>query len=115
MSSRIIPIELDKPRNLKYSFNAFADMQSVDSVIFLRPADSPLAIRVLLWGGLKHEDPTLTPSKVGDILDVWLETGGDFDALVKTVDEALNNSTFAKRKRKQEDKTAPGADDVPKN
>lgn len=114
MSSRIVPVTLDRPRLLKFSFNAIADMMDADPRIFARGMSMP-AVRCTLWAGLKHEDPALTTQKVGDILDDWLDAGGDYEELIKTIDDALNNSTFAQRKRKQADTTVPEEVDPSKN
>lgn len=117
MSSRIVPVTLDRPRLLKFSFNALADIQNIDPAGLFKYEGSMPVLRLLLWGGLKHEDPELTLTKVGEIIDKWLEDGGIYEDLVTTVQDALKGSTFAQRtqKQKQADTTVPEEVDPSKN
>lgn len=72
----VVDIELDRPRKLKYDFNALCEFEAVTGVNLLQPtsAEHPLAkpslstLRAFLYAGLKHEDPTLTLFQAGDLL-----------------------------------------------
>lgn len=114
MSSRIVPITLDRPRTLKFSFNAFADMQDADPRIFQKSVFSLPVIRRYLCAGLKHEDSQITEVRAGEILETYLENGGILDDLITKVMDAANNSTFANRK-KQADTTVPEEVELSKN
>ena len=97
---RSVPVKLDRLRHLKFSFNALADLQDADPLIFTKDVGSLPVIRRYLWAGLKHEDPTLTEEKIGDILDSWLENGGDIVELPGKVGEAIASSAFAQRHKR---------------
>lgn len=67
-------ISLDKDRQLKYTLNAFAEMEerygSVDEAVKAMEKGSIKAIRFMLWAGLIHEDKSLTEEQVGDLIDI---------------------------------------------
>jgi hypothetical protein len=94
-----VPVKLDRLRHLKFSFNALADLQDADPLIFTKDVGSLPVIRRYLWAGLKHEDPTLTEEEIGDILETWLGKGGDILELAAKVGEAINISAFAQRNK----------------
>jgi len=66
-----IAITLDKPRILKYDFNAWIE---IEERLGFRPEDLSNRelklkdIRFMLWVGLIHEDPTLTEHEVGAMI-----------------------------------------------
>jgi len=64
-----VPIELDRPRGLKFDLNAFAELEdkfgSMDAAFQAMQKGSLKAARTLLWAGLLHEDETLTERQVG--------------------------------------------------
>lgn len=51
-------------------------------------------IRALLWAGLRHEEPTLTLAKSGELIDGWLTAGGKLEDLAKKLNEALREAGF---------------------
>ena len=74
-----VKLELDKPRTLRYDFNAMIDIdekyEGVDNAINELSADEKgrmtkalKTIRYLIFIGLVHEDPDLTEEKVGHLL-----------------------------------------------
>ncbi len=67
-----VPIELDRPRSLKYDLNAFAELEekfgSMDVAFQAMQKGSMKAARTLLWAGLLHEDETLTEKRVGGMV-----------------------------------------------
>jgi hypothetical protein len=76
-----VEITLDKPRILKYDFNAWIE---IEERLGFRPEDLSNRelklkdIRFILWAGLIHEDPELTEHQVGamiglDNLDALLD------------------------------------------
>jgi hypothetical protein len=65
------PIDLDRPRSLRFDFNALAAYEEAtgESVMASSFAiDSARKIRALLWAGLLHEDATLTVQDVGAMI-----------------------------------------------
>lgn len=64
-------IKYDKEREIKFDFNSFCDFEKVSGVSFTHLDIDNLGlfeIRVLLWAGLKHEDPKLTTADAGIII-----------------------------------------------
>jgi hypothetical protein len=66
----LIPIELDKPRTLRYDWNALAEFEDRTGVPITEIGKkvSIKTLRALLFCGLKHEDPTLTEEAVGAMI-----------------------------------------------
>jgi hypothetical protein len=80
-------IELDRPRTLKLTFNAFCDAEGVVGHSVLRQDLGLSEIRALLWAGLKHEDRTLTIQKVGELLG----DGAKMAEVMNVVASAVND------------------------
>ncbi len=94
----VTPIELDKPRHLRFTIQDCIDMESVlglslGEVVHRLRTVSMTATRAALWAGLKHEDPELTLVSVGDILEAYCASGGKMMTVTKAFDDALSNST----------------------
>lgn len=80
MAGRTVTIELGgKERHLKFDLNAVAEIgERLNVTVRLEKLaedllSTPLplsALRVLLWAGLRHEDPELTPEQVGAWVDL---------------------------------------------
>ena len=69
-----ITINLDKPRTLRYGMNALAKIEDLTGKSILSLDLNKLGIKDLLaivYGGLYHEDKTLTIQKVGDLIDEY--------------------------------------------
>ena len=83
-----VPLELDKPRTLKFDLNAFAELEdkygNMEQAFFAMQSGSMKAARTLLWAGLLHEDEKLTERQVGRM--VTLENLG---VVMDTISEAL--------------------------
>lgn len=92
------PIEIDKYRNLRYDFNAMVELETTSKMhltAFLVPLSKPSfgAIRLLLWLGLKWEDPSLKITDAGNLAEEWIEkSGSDMGGLVEVLIDALVNS-----------------------
>ena len=69
-----ITLELDKPRVLRYTLNAFAEMEerygSVQEALNMVEKNNMKAIIFMLWCGLMHEDELLTERQVGNMIDI---------------------------------------------
>lgn len=63
-------IQLDKERELKYDANAIADAEEQIGASFTEIVSKPSirGIRVLLWAGLKTDDPLLTVEAAGRLM-----------------------------------------------
>ena len=98
--------ELDKPRKLRLETNALSDAEQVLDMGIGRVMQKELGIamiRALLWAGLKWQDPGLTLTKVGGLMNVYLENGGDLEVLGAKVGEALIASGLFNKQLEGED------------
>lgn len=88
---RIKPIHvvLDKPRTIVFDLNSFAELEdqfgSVQAVLDQMSSGSVKALRLLLWAGLMHEDPNLTPKDAGKLIQF-----GDVAVLTDIINAALD-------------------------
>lgn len=90
--SKTVPIQLGgKTRNLKYGFNALVDLEetlgvSIQDMMKMFASGAKLGdLRAILWAGMKHEEPGLTPEAVGDMID----GPDDFKAIAEAVRAAM--------------------------
>ncbi|MCM1296236.1 MAG: hypothetical protein NC311_11900 [Muribaculaceae bacterium] len=99
-----ITINLDKPRTLRYGMNALAKIEDLTGKSILALDLNKLGIKDLLaivYGGLYHEDKTLTIEKVGDLIDEY----SNLNEVAEKLGEALT-AAFGGAKTEQTD--APG-------
>ena len=77
-------------RTLKYDLNAMAELEerygSVEEAFKMLEKNSIKAVRLVLWAGLVHEDPTLTEQQVGSLIDLQY-----LQDLMGSLEEAFNN------------------------
>ena len=126
MAGRTVTIELGgKERHLKYDLNAIAEIGerlniTISFTNFVQDLMStPLpfsALRVILWAGLIHEDPDLTPKDVGawvdldnmkQVMDRFFTLFGDkFSAKVEETVKQMSE-------KPQETSTSPGSSESP--
>ncbi len=85
-----------KPKRLRYDFNALADLEAkAGAGIGALMSEERVGLntmRLLIWAGLKHEDRTLTPEKVGDMLQTLMEGGMELSVPMAAVTKALQQS-----------------------
>lgn len=98
-------ILLDKPRHLRYTANAVADIEEVMDcgLNTLLSTSTKMGIRharAFLWGGLKHEDRRLQApgglERAGDLIEVWYANRGTLDSLYVKIIEALKEDGWLK-------------------
>lgn len=68
----MIPIELDKHRNLRFTLNSMAEVESRLGVKAQNLDKIEMGFteaRLMLWAALIHEDPDLTIEEVGNMVD----------------------------------------------
>jgi hypothetical protein len=71
----MVEIQLDKPRNLRFNVNAFADLETATGWEFqellakLQKTPSMVLMRAILWASLKWEDKTLTLEQAGELIN----------------------------------------------
>ena len=87
-----------KERRLRYDINSAADMEeAMNGKSLLYTMTNPMAagfyaIRVLLWGGLKHAERGLTQQRVGLMMQEYMDNGGRLEALIAKISEAIKLS-----------------------
>ena len=79
-------ITLDRPRNLKLTFNAMCEAEGVLKHAVVRGDFGLEDIRALLWAGMKHEDRSLTLNRVGDLMNE-----ADIPLVMEQLAEALGD------------------------
>ncbi len=84
-----VAINLDRPRTLRYGMNALAKIEDITGKSILSLDMSEVGIRDLLaivYGGLYHEDKTLTLDKVGNLIDEY----SNLNEIAEKIGEALS-------------------------
>ncbi len=124
---KYVEVKLDKVRKLRFTSNAFAELERE----LKRPLGRIIApfanigsdgedglaaieisvFRAMLWAALRWEDPTLTVSAVGDLMDESMENG-DFDKVTAAIGEALSKSGFFMQLTAQSKASENGQDDM---
>lgn len=78
---------------LKYDFNAICDIEEMGKKpiqsLFSEDSMGLSTIRLLIWGGLKHNDQGLTIQRAGFIIRDYLEEGGTLDELATNASKCL--------------------------
>ncbi|KHO62672.1 hypothetical protein THYS13_07350 [Thermoanaerobacter sp. YS13] len=89
--TKLIPIQLDKERHLKFDLNAFAELEEIYRDINIAfeamQKGSIKAIRAMLWAGLVHEDKTLTLEKVGEMVHL-----GNINEVMNAITQAISEA-----------------------
>jgi hypothetical protein len=90
-----VPITLDKQRNLRYGFKSMELLEDLfpgkgflEVMDDFRSNPKMKTLRKIMYAGLVHEDPELTPEKVGDIID-GLTLGELMEKLLEASEGAL--------------------------
>ena len=81
-----VTIELARVRNLYCDLGALCDAEGLTGRGYLILADLKTRdVIALLWAGLRHEDPSLTPDAVGHMIGPR-----DIPRVLRAIREALN-------------------------
>ena len=87
--NKYVPIELDKARNLKMGLRAMSLIENAFDMPFAKIKFEALKLEelmIVLHAGLVHEDETLTPNKVMDIMDEYGNIEATFKKLFKAIE-----------------------------
>jgi len=96
-----------KERFLKYDINTAAEMEELlggRSLMFImaNPAVAGFAaLRILLWGGLKHAQKGLTLQLVGVWMQEYMEAGGTPEELAEIIGKAVRRSRIMGEMKEQ--------------
>ena len=86
-----VTINLDRPRTLRYGMNALATIEDITGKSILSLDLNNVGVKDLLaivYGGLYHEDKTLTIEKVGELIDDY----SDLTEIAEKIGEALTEA-----------------------
>lgn len=89
---KYVGIELDKQRNLRFGMVALMKIEEklgkpfsqIDFEFGLQYSD----LAVIIWAGLVHEDKTLTPDKVAELIDDY----SDIQTVMVKMGEAMTEA-----------------------
>ena len=106
-----------KERKLRYDINAAAEMEELmggKSLLYVMSnpmAAGFAAIRILLWGGLKHAEKGLTLQRVGLMMQEYMEAGGSFGELAGKIGDAIKASKIMGESQADEETDAKETDE----
>lgn len=92
------PIQFDKRRNLAFDLLAIKELETqmggvpVGTIVQHLQQAGVNAIIFALWAGLKHEEPTLTPANVTELLTRYVNEGKSLLPLARGISAALEAS-----------------------
>lgn len=96
MDKQYLTLELDRPRRLRFDFNALADAEEALgkglAVVLSGDMVGFRTLRALLWAGLKWEDRGLTIERMGQLIQKFIEGAGTLEALGDAIGKALELS-----------------------
>lgn len=92
MAKKFTPLVLDKTRNLRYGMVALTKIEKKLGKPFTKiDFENEMTyaeIADILWAGLSHEDPELTPEKVAELIDDY----SDIQTAITTMGEAMQEA-----------------------
>jgi hypothetical protein len=103
LSTRSVDITLDKPRRIRFDVNALDSLEQVlggmpiGEMIGKMARASVHVAKMALWQGLRHEDRNLTLDRVGNMIQGYLDAGGEIGDLNDKLFEALYGSGVIRR------------------
>ena len=84
-----------KAVTLRYTVNSFCAMEDMAGGALDGLMDRQFtATRLLLWGGMLHENPGMALSEAGALVSAHLEQGGTLDGVVEMCAEAMRRAGF---------------------
>lgn len=93
---RGIAINLDKPRTLRYGINALVKIEDLTGKSLMSLDLNSVGIkdlRIIIYAGLYHEDDSLTPELVGDLIDEYSDITEISEKLGEALTEAFGKPT----------------------
>lgn len=85
---------------VRYTYNSLADLEEKAgkgiSKIFEADSIGLGLVRILIWAGLKSEEHGLTVDRVGNMIESYIEAGGDLASLTSIFAEAMQESAVMK-------------------
>lgn len=112
MTARSVLVTLDRERHLRFTVNSLADLEQHLGTglggLVLSGRVGIQMLRGFVWAGLKHEDAKLTVVHAGDLLQRYLDQGGDLEQLAGQINEAMALAGFGGPAAKEQAEPAVG-------
>lgn len=96
-----VPVELDKARNLRYGMKAISQIEKKLKKPMAKIDLESLTMEdtaVVIWAGLEHEDKSLSPGKVMDLID----EKGNFIEVINAMQRAFEGAFGSGEEEKNE-------------
>lgn len=100
-----IDVTIDRPRRIKYTMKTARQLEAAARALngsgiaaLMAGAQIPDVIALLTCYGIKHEDPKMNESKAEDIVQIFIDNGGDVEDLYDKLTDALIASGLYKKK-----------------
>jgi hypothetical protein len=96
MAKAFVPIQLDKTRNLRYGMKALSKVEDALGKPLAKIDMNNLTQRELatfIWAGLEHEDKSLDPDSVMDLIDDHSDIPTATTMLGKAIQEGMGKNT----------------------
>lgn len=81
---------------IRYDFNVIADIEEKAGAgigsLFSSEKMGFNTLRLLVWGGMKWQDKTLTVGKAGIMIQSYLKNGGTIDEIGAVITKAIETS-----------------------
>lgn len=94
----MVPIDFDKPRQLRFDLAAVRDLEAAMGGRPLAAIIGDLsqvgvnAMVMALWAGLQHEDPSITQKWVEKRLQAYIERRKSLRAIARALNDALDET-----------------------
>jgi hypothetical protein len=86
----------NKDYSLKYTFNSICDLEEEAKIGLTSLLSSEKVglntMRLILWAGLKWKEHGITKQRVGDLIQKFIEEGGDYSELCSKAANLIVNS-----------------------
>lgn len=109
MSKQSVTIVLDRPRSLRYGMNALVRIEELLGKPITKLDFDNISIkdlRTIVYAGLYHEDKSLSPEIVGDLIDEYSDISLAAEKLGEAMTEAFGKN--AQRTKVKETETGIG-------
>lgn len=104
-----------KTKRLRYDFNAIADVEEKAGAGVMKLFSDDMmgfhTLRLLLWGGLRHEDRGLTIQRAGMIISDLMDEGHALEDIGVFITEALYASGIISRESSDSENEESGEGD----
>ena len=108
-------ITLDKRRELRYTLDSLKQLaklmgaRGLNVLKFIASgADKTDAVKHIVWAGLIHEDPDLTPDEVLEMLELYFLSADDPQKARQELAEALNEAFAEARESSRRERKRKG-------